>query len=199
MPKDTFFNLNDDKRNKIIRAAINQFSELHYSKVTINRIVQSAGISKGSFYQYFEDKDDLYIYLFTEFADTKLDIFENLKVKTHEISFKEYMMEYIMALKKLEFSNDQISHLKREFLNECPQHIKKQILKKEMPKSIKIFKGVIDEYIKKGEFHKELDSKTAAYVTVMVISNLEYYDYGEEEDILSALTGIIDFLTYSMS
>ncbi|MDF2590996.1 MAG: hypothetical protein K0S75_462 [Clostridia bacterium] len=39
----------------------------------------------------------------------------------------------------VQISNDQIAHLKREFLNECPQHIKKQILKIEMPKSLKIF------------------------------------------------------------
>ncbi len=199
MPKDTFFNLTEEKRQKIIRAAIDQFAELHYSNVTINGIVQDAGISKGSFYQYFENKDDLYIYLFTELADTKLDRFENLKTKIPIISFKEYMMEYIMELKKLESSNDHILHLKMEFLNECPQHIKKQILKIEMPKSIKAFKGVIDSYIEKGEFRKDLDSNVVAYVTVMSISNLEYYDFSEAEDILSALMSIINFLIYNMS
>lgn len=199
MPKDTFFNLNEEKKQKIIGAAINQFAELHYSKVTINGIVQAAGIAKGSFYQYFENKDDLYIYLFTELGDTKLDVFESLKAKIPVISFKEYMMEYIKELNKLESSNDQIPHLKREFLNECPQHIKKQILKIEMPKSLKVFRGVIDSYIEKGEFRKDLDSKTAAYVTVMGISNLEYYNYSDGEDIISALMRVIDFLVDSMS
>ena len=199
IPKDTFFNLPEEKRKKIIRAAIDQFEELHYNNVTIDGIIQSAGIPKGSFYQYFENKDDLYIYLFTELGDTKLDMFESLKAKVPFISFKEYMMEYIMELKKLESSNDQISHLKREFLNECPQHIKKQILKLEMPKSIKAFRRVIDSYVEKGEFRKDMDSKSAAYVTVMSISNLEHYDYGDEEDILSALISIIDFLIDGMS
>jgi hypothetical protein len=136
--------------------------------------------------------------LFTEFGDTKLDIFEDLKGKIPFISFKQYMMEYIMQLKKLEASNDQISHLKLEFLNECPQHIKKQILKLEMPRSLKVFKSVIDLYIEKEEFRKDLDSKAAAYVTVMGISNLEYYDCGEGEDILAALNRVIDFLESSM-
>lgn len=199
MPKDTFFNLSEDKRQKIIRAAIDQFAGLHYSNVTINAIVQSAGIPKGSFYQYFENKDDLYIYLFTQLSDTKIDIFESLKGKIPVISFKEYMMEYFRELKKLESTNDQINHLKREFLNECPQHIKKQILKLEMPKSMKVFSGVIDSYIEKGEFRNDLDSKVAAYITVMSISNIEYYDYSDAGDILSVLMGIIDFLIYSMS
>lgn len=199
MPKDTFFNLSEEKRQKIIAAAIHQFAELNYSNVTIDGIVKDAGIPKGSFYQYFENKDDLYIYLFTELGDTKIDRFESLKAKIPAFSFKEYMMEYIMELKKMEFNNDQIPHLKREFLNECPQHIKKQILKLEMPKSLKAFREVIDAYIEKGEFRKDLDSKVAAYVTVMSISNLEYYDYSESEEIIAALMGIIDFLIKSMS
>lgn len=199
MPKDTFFNLTEEKRQKIIAAAIHQFAELNYSNVTIDGIVKDAGIPKGSFYQYFENKDDLYIYLFTDLGDTKIDRFESLKAKIPAISFKEYMMEYIMELKKLESHNDQIPHLKREFLNECPQHIKKQILKLEMPKSLKAFKEVIDAYIEKGEFRKDLDSKVAAYVTVMSISNLEYYDYSEAEEIIAALMRIMDFLIESMS
>jgi len=198
MPKDTFFNLTKEKQDRIIRASIDQVAEFHYSKVTINGIVKAAGIPKGSFYQYFENKDDLYTYLFTEIGDTKLSLFKSLKEKIPELDFKEYMIEYIKELKKLELSNDKIAHLKKEFLNQCPQNIKKEIIKTEMPKSLKAFKEVIQAYIYKGELRKNLDSKTAAYVMVMSISNLEYYDLGESEDIITALMGIIDFLVESM-
>lgn len=199
MPKDTFYNLAEEKRLKIISAAIDQFAKFHYSNVTVDRIVQAANIPKGSFYQYFENKDDLYIYLFTEVGDKKLDLFETIKAKIPFITFREYLMEYIMALKKLEASNEQMSHLKREFLNQCPQHIKKEILRIEMPKSLKVFNEIIDAYIEKREFRKDLDSKTAAYVTVISISHLEYYDYIEGEDIGSALVKVINFLAESMN
>ena len=74
MPKDTFFNLPTEKRDKIIDAAIEQFAELHYSKVTVDQIVKSAGIPKGSFYQYFENKDDLFptIYRIDRIRDFKV-------------------------------------------------------------------------------------------------------------------------------
>jgi AcrR family transcriptional regulator len=198
MPKDTFFNLPDEKQQKIMAAAVNQFSQFHYNNVTIDRIVRAAEIPKGSFYQYFENKDDLYIYLFTEVGDTKLEIFESIRKRIPLISFKEYMWEYIMALKKLELSNDQMPRLKREFLEQCPQHIKKEILKIEMPKSLKVFRAVIDAYIEKKEFRKDLNSKTAAYISVVSISNLEFYDYQEDEEVITVLTSIIDFLAESM-
>lgn len=199
MPKDTFFNLPEQKRQIVIKAAIDQFSILHYDKVTIDGIIQSANIPKGSFYQYFENKDDLYIYLFTMVGDKKLDIFNKLILKIPQLSFKEFMLEYIKELKMLEMSNDQMTHLKKEFLNQCPQHIRKQILKIEMPKALKEYEQMIEGYINKGDFRKSLDIKTAAYVTVMSISNLEFYDLREGEDIISALMKIIDFLGISMS
>lgn len=141
----------------------------------------------------------MYIYLFTEFGDTKLVIFDKLRGKIPSNSFKEYMMAYIKELKKLESSDNHISYLKREFLNACPQHIKKAILKLEIPKSLKLFKEVIESYVDKGEFRKDLDCSTAAYVTVMSISNLEYYDDSNGGDIMNGLINVIDFLFQSMN
>ncbi len=63
MPKATFFNLPDEKRNLIIELAIEEFAEHEYAQASISRLVEQAGIAKGSFYQYFEDKRDLFMYL----------------------------------------------------------------------------------------------------------------------------------------
>lgn len=63
MPKQTFFNLPKEKRDRIIAAAKEVFSKNSYEEASINQIVKLAQIPRGSFYQYFEDKDDLYGYL----------------------------------------------------------------------------------------------------------------------------------------
>jgi TetR/AcrR family transcriptional regulator len=54
MPKQTFFNLPDEKRDLITDVVIDEFADNDYDKVSISRIVQRAGIAKGSFYQYFD-------------------------------------------------------------------------------------------------------------------------------------------------
>ena len=66
MPKQTFFNLPSDKRNKIINAAYDIFIENDYEDVKIRMITSRAEISIGSFYKYFQDKDELYIYLMSK-------------------------------------------------------------------------------------------------------------------------------------
>ena len=53
MPKDTFFNLPEDKRALICKVALEEFGEYTFDQASINRIVAKAGIAKGSFYQYF--------------------------------------------------------------------------------------------------------------------------------------------------
>lgn len=63
MPQQTFFNLPEEKRRQILQVAIDEFAENDYDTVSISRIVAQAGIAKGSFYQYFTDKEDLYAYL----------------------------------------------------------------------------------------------------------------------------------------
>lgn len=63
MPKTTFFNLPEDKRRQILDLAIEEFAAHDYKNASISNIVARAGIAKGSLYQYFDDKRDLYLYL----------------------------------------------------------------------------------------------------------------------------------------
>lgn len=59
MIKKTFYNLPYEKRKRITDAVIKEFMERPNEKVSINRIIKTAEISRGSFYQYFDDKVDL--------------------------------------------------------------------------------------------------------------------------------------------
>lgn len=69
MPTSTFFRLPEEKRQRLIDAAVAEFSQTTFSDVSINKIILSAHIPRGSFYQYFEDKDDLFRYLIGEMRD----------------------------------------------------------------------------------------------------------------------------------
>ncbi|BCA84958.1 TetR family transcriptional regulator [Enterococcus saigonensis] len=64
MPKETFFHLTREKQQRIMKAAKKEFSKVPLGEASIAQIIKDAGIPRGSFYQYFEDKDDLYFYYF---------------------------------------------------------------------------------------------------------------------------------------
>lgn len=76
IPKQTFFNLDVEKRNLIVRSALEEFSTKTYNEASVNSIVEKSGISKGSLYQYFQDKKDIYLYLIEISAQVKLDFLQ---------------------------------------------------------------------------------------------------------------------------
>ncbi|MDP4088005.1 MAG: TetR/AcrR family transcriptional regulator [Bacillota bacterium] len=75
MPKQLFFTLSSEKQNRIKAAALAEFSEHQYHEASINQIIKMADISRGSFYQYFDDKEDLYFFLIESFLKIKMDEF----------------------------------------------------------------------------------------------------------------------------
>lgn len=64
MPKSTFFHLSEEKQRRLLEAASIEFSRVALKEASIANIIKLAEIPRGSFYQYFEDKEDLYYYYF---------------------------------------------------------------------------------------------------------------------------------------
>lgn len=69
MPTQRFLKLKEEKKQAILEAAVHEFSRVPYSSASINQIIKEADISRGSFYTYFEDKDDLMRYMLRGFRD----------------------------------------------------------------------------------------------------------------------------------
>ncbi|MDU5229411.1 MAG: TetR/AcrR family transcriptional regulator [Anaerococcus sp.] len=63
MPKATFYNLDEEKKQNITNVLISEFSQKPYSEVNVKTIVERLGIARGSFYQYFNNLEDSYFYI----------------------------------------------------------------------------------------------------------------------------------------
>lgn len=60
MPKETFFNLPNEKKERILEVLKKEFRSKPFQKVNIKSITEELEISRGSFYQYFENLEDSY-------------------------------------------------------------------------------------------------------------------------------------------
>jgi len=90
MPTETFFNLPEEKREKIIQTALEEFAQHSYAQASISRIVRRAGIAKGSIYQYFKDKKDLYLYLIQLAGEAKLRFIAQEKPGARQDFFDDF-------------------------------------------------------------------------------------------------------------
>ncbi len=94
MPKDTFFNLEEEKKEKVMRAAINEFLLHGYENGNIGTVAKNAGVAKGSMYQYFESKKELFLFCVkwsTELMIRKYG--KHLTRSERHINVFEYMYE----------------------------------------------------------------------------------------------------------
>ena len=103
MPKQTFFNLPDDKKEKIIHEAYAIFIAEDYEKVNIRNITSKADISIGSFYKYFYDKDDLYLYLLSN-IEKKIYAKEKEKTGYFLMDSEVIPIEEICTQEEIEFN-----------------------------------------------------------------------------------------------
>lgn len=62
----TFFNLKDSKKERIIKAVKKEFTRKRLLDMSVKNIVEDAGIARGSFYQYFNSKEDIIEYMNTD-------------------------------------------------------------------------------------------------------------------------------------
>lgn len=82
MATTTFENLKPEKREQFLAAAFAEFARNDFHSASVSRIVATLGIAKGSVYQYFEDKTDLYRYLLDLASTRKL---ASIEARTAEL------------------------------------------------------------------------------------------------------------------
>lgn len=74
MPSQTFFNLSKEKQEALLEAAKTEFTKVTFHDASINQIIKEAGISRGSFYMYFESKEDLYSYMLKHYREALYEV-----------------------------------------------------------------------------------------------------------------------------
>lgn len=91
--ENTFFNLPPQKRKKILDALRREFSSVPFAEAEVKKIIETAKIPRGSFYQYFKNLKEAYFYILDLYTLDTHQIFLDLLRKNnydYENVFKEY-------------------------------------------------------------------------------------------------------------
>ena len=94
MPSSTFLNLPAEKQEKLMEAATREFSHKPFNEASINQIIKEAGIPRGSFYMYFQDKEDLFRYLVKGYMDQMLMLLEECLLRNQGDIFRALLDLY---------------------------------------------------------------------------------------------------------
>src|SRR5580692_831675 len=87
-----------ERPQEILQAAFVEFSRNGYAMTTLDRVAERAGVTKGTIYVYFENKEHLFISMVREITKTTLDtvhaMFENHESSTAELLRAQFSFIY---------------------------------------------------------------------------------------------------------
>jgi TetR/AcrR family transcriptional regulator len=172
MPKKTFFNLPETKRSRFLSIAIDEFARNPYDVASISNIVREAGIAKGSFYQYFEDKQDLYRYLVTLGSEQKLNIAKDLPAPDTDADLFTYVRWLFQSSVYFELREPGLAQVAyRAFVDEIPFPKMVEELRRRGP--TQFFKQLLTQGIHSGDISPWTDADMAAFIMESI-----YYQFG---------------------
>lgn len=160
MPKNTFFNLEREKRERIEKAAIEEFYNNKFSESSINNIVKKSSISKGSFYQYFEDKYDVYKYIMDLIVKEKLIYLNPILKKESELNFYDFLRELYVQGYMFALNNPKYYKISCELLKN--PELKVRIYGEYKDLNMNYMKSFILKGIKDGSINKNIDVELGA-------------------------------------
>lgn len=185
MPKSTFFNLQEEKRERILKAAIDEFAEKSYESASINQIVKSSDIAKGSFYQYFQDKKDLFTYLI-EICETKrLEYIKRIDENRNYLDDFRIMREVYRANIKFYMENQKLSSIMNKFFKNTDLELRKEIMDKlseEMTIENKYgFRSILKKGIDEGSIYYNVDVELISYLLENMGYSIKEYIKNKEK------------------
>jgi AcrR family transcriptional regulator len=140
------------KKKEILSAAVKLFAEKGYEYTTLDEIAEAAEFGKGTLYNYFQNKEDLYLAILEDIFESFL--FNLKKISKTTRSFYDFVYEVIENVLRFHMENQYafmlLVHERLHVVKNTPFEIPEK-LKKMHQESERIHKKRIREAIKNGE------------------------------------------------
>ncbi|MED4202765.1 TetR/AcrR family transcriptional regulator [Neobacillus mesonae] len=152
-----FLNLDQEKQDRIINAAIKEFAQKGYDNASTNEIVKEAEISKGLLFHYFGNKKQLYLFLFDYCYDLIADEFFK-KIDLSEADFFSRMRQAVIIKMELLANYPELFNFLQAVYLEDSKDIKLEF-EKRLQKLLEINFAKMYENIDTSKFRDDIEQE----------------------------------------
>jgi TetR/AcrR family transcriptional regulator len=150
-----FFNLDPEKQDRIINAAIKEFAQKGYDNASTNEMVKEAGISKGLLFHYFKNKKQLFFFLFDYCYNLVAEEFYK-KVDLDETDFFKRIRQAVQIKMDLQTKYPEIlTFIQEAFMQDSPEIKDEFDKKKQELNAVNI--GIVYDGIDLTKFRDDVD------------------------------------------
>lgn len=192
MPKQTFFNLPEEKRTRILDAAVAEIGAKPFEKVSIANIIEKADIPRGSFYQYFDDLKDLYKYVLQVIGERKMHYMHHVLGQMESWDVFRIIRELYAAGLKFAAENPRLAAVGNYYYRE-DSSLKKEIFPDMEDRGKEFFKMILIKGQKRGEVDPDVDIGMASFILYNLTNDITDYFF-KQEGIENLLDGGEDYL-----
>lgn len=192
MPTSTFYNLNEDKQKRIFSAAVREFAARRFSEASINQIIKDAEISRGSFYQYFEGKEDLYLHVLAEIGKEKMAA--AFAQPPDDADF--FTAFYILVKNIMAWAREHPLYYRIGMLLEMDDSEVITKLVARVPEAWAQIRSLVDRDKELGRIRPDVDSDLVIQILYNQNMHLlkEYYRTGDEENLLRQVEDMLKII-----
>lgn len=162
MPKATFLQLPSEKRERFVTAALDEFALHDYRTASLSRIVRAAGVAKGSVYQYFDGKQDLYLHLVTLAAERKFGYIDG-SLPAEVGGFFERFRLTVFHGARFDFTHPRLAGLLYNVTYEPSVPETRAVSAQLKAASYRYLRGLVDAGIRAGDLRADLDVDLAVF------------------------------------
>jgi len=165
MSKSTFKNLSPEKQERFLAEALKEFANNDFNSASITQIVKNLGIAKGSIYQYFGNKLELWLYLKQYSESVKLKYIESVKRDNYPDFWQYYRAMYERGI-YFDLENPLCSRFLYRIGFKESGEVVKPYLHTWKKQANEMFVKLIDAEKKKGSFSKANSTEVMAHFMV---------------------------------
>ena len=216
MPTSTFLHLPAEKRERFTAAALDEFAVHDYRTASVGRIARTAGIAKGSVYQYFDGKQDLYLYLVTLAAERKFGFIDG-SLPADAGGFFERFRLTVFHGARFDFTHPRLASLLYNATYEPSGPETRAVSAQLKAASLRYVRGLVDAGIRSGDLRADLDVDIAVFALYQLSVSLRDYlserfafSFADavrrgggspvpDDDLLAVLGALVDVLEHGLA
>lgn len=199
MPTQRFLNLPVEKQERILEAAVNAFAE-NGINADVASIVRGAEISRGSFYQYFDNINDLYSYVIELIIQIKIKYYKDILDVVGQIPFIDF---FKLAFERgLDFAGDHPKYCLIGAHLASPGGDPLGLMEMGKKSAESLYVTLIEADKEKGLIRQDVDSELLAKILHGISSEIAieklYREHKGKDEIMGVVDEFLKILTHGI-
>jgi TetR/AcrR family transcriptional regulator len=169
---ELFQNLSPEKQEKVFQAAVSEFASKGYRNASMNSLVKTAGISKGSIFQYFRSKRNLFDAVLEIAVQQVKRHLKQVRGETEDLSFPERLEKLLRSGFHFIDQHPLLTAVYFQLLQSGDAPFGSERLIQLRRQGTEFLTELIEKAVSKGELTDDIDAQRAGFLVNSLLETL---------------------------